>query len=169
MILALGALLIGSLVGVLTGLFGVGGGFLITPLLNIVLGVPVPIAVGTSAIQILGVSTNALYERRHSEKPALKMAIVLFGGNFVGVQLGASLLSYLAKLGSLRFGENMIAIVDLALLLTFLPLLLGIAWWLFHDTRRIQNRPLCASAGSQSLKYHLIPGSLPLNRRSFLF
>ncbi|MFH1086043.1 MAG: sulfite exporter TauE/SafE family protein, partial [Chloroflexota bacterium] len=35
-----GALALGALVGVLTGLFGVGGGFLMTPLLNIVLGVP---------------------------------------------------------------------------------------------------------------------------------
>lgn len=142
MIQALGALLIGSLVGVLTGMFGVGGGFLITPLLNIVLGVPMPIAVGTSAIQILGVSTNALYERRHEERPALKMAIVLFGGNFVGVLLGASLLSYLARLGSLSFGGNTIAIVDLVLLLTFLPLLLGIAYWLYRDTRRNPASPI---------------------------
>jgi uncharacterized membrane protein YfcA len=40
--ISLGALLIGAAVGVLTGLFGVGGGFLITPLLNAVLGVPWP-------------------------------------------------------------------------------------------------------------------------------
>jgi uncharacterized membrane protein YfcA len=142
MIQALGALLIGSLVGVLTGLFGVGGGFLITPLLNIVLGVPMQIAVGTSAVQILGVSTSALYDRRYAEKPALKMAIVLFGGNFVGVQLGVALLGYLAKLGNLRFGEHMIAVVDLALLLVFLPLLIGIAWWLYHDTRKNPKSPV---------------------------
>jgi uncharacterized membrane protein YfcA len=111
MLLSLGALLIGSLVGVLTGMFGVGGGFLITPLLNIVLGIPMPIAVGTSAIQILGVSTNALYERRLGDQPDLKMAVVLFGGNFVGVQLGASLISYLAKLGNVRLNGNSIAII----------------------------------------------------------
>jgi uncharacterized protein len=142
MMLVLGALVIGSLVGVLTGLFGVGGGFLITPLLNIVLGVPMPIAVGTSAIQILGVSTNALYERRHAEKPALKLAVVMFGGNFIGVQLGASLLAYLAKLGSLHFGDNTIVVVDLALLLIFLPLLLGIAWSLYRDTSRNPISPV---------------------------
>jgi len=83
-----------------------------------------------------GVSTSALYDRRHTDKPAVKMVIVLFGGNFIGVQLGASLLAYLAKLGNLRFGANTIAIADLALWLIFLPLLLGIAWWLYHDTHR---------------------------------
>jgi uncharacterized membrane protein YfcA len=142
MILALGALLIGGLVGILTGMFGVGGGFLITPLLSIVLGVPMPIAVGTSAIQILGVSTNALYERRHEDQPDFKMAFVLFGGNFMGVQLGVALLGYLARLGNLHFGEDMIAIVDFVVLLTFLPLLLGIAYWLYRDTSKNPASPM---------------------------
>ncbi|MHB1354964.1 MAG: sulfite exporter TauE/SafE family protein [Anaerolineae bacterium] len=161
MMLALGALLIGGLVGVLTGLFGVGGGFLITPLMNIVLGVPMPIAVGTSAIQILGVSTNALYERRNGERPALKMAIVLFGGNFVGVQLGASLLACLAKLGSVHLGESTIAVVDLALLLIFLPLLLGIAWWLYCDTSKNPISPVTRIGWFARLKippYTQFPG-----------
>jgi uncharacterized protein len=161
MMLALGALVIGSLVGVLTGLFGVGGGFLITPLLNIVLGIPMPIAVATSAIQILGVSTSALYERRHAERPALKMAIVMFGGSFVGVQLGASLLAHLAKLGSLHFGDNTIVVVDLALLLTFLPLLLGIAWWLYRDTSRNPVSPVIRIGWFAKLKippYTQFPG-----------
>jgi uncharacterized membrane protein YfcA len=57
----IGALLIGTLIGVLTGMFGVGGGFLMTPLLNIVLGLPASIAVGTGVMQILGVSTAGLY------------------------------------------------------------------------------------------------------------
>ncbi len=61
----------------LSGLFGVGGGFLITPLLNIVLGIPMPIAVGTSAVQILGVSTAGMYRRRGDGLTDYKMALVL--------------------------------------------------------------------------------------------
>ncbi|MBC7256787.1 MAG: sulfite exporter TauE/SafE family protein, partial [Chloroflexi bacterium] len=60
----LGALAIGASIGVLTGMFGVGGGFLITPLLNVLLGVPISIAVGTGVVQILGVSTAGIYRRR---------------------------------------------------------------------------------------------------------
>jgi len=56
MILA-GAFIIGGTVGVLTGLFGVGGGFLITPMLNVLLGIPMPIAVGTGTVKIIVVAT----------------------------------------------------------------------------------------------------------------
>ena len=123
MTVIIGALLLGTLVGTLTALFGVGGDFLITPLLNIVLGVPIPIAVGTSAVQILGVSTSSLYGRRHQEPPAVKLAIVAFGGNYAGVRLGAALLGYLSKLGTITINQSTLPVVDLVVLLIFIPLL----------------------------------------------
>ncbi|MHB9033030.1 MAG: sulfite exporter TauE/SafE family protein [Anaerolineae bacterium] len=142
----LGALLIGGGVGILSGIFGVGGGFLITPLLNIVLGIPMPLAVGTSAVQILGVSTCSLYERRRGVNPALKMAIVMFGGNFVGARLGVDTLKYLTGLGAITVRGASVPIVELAVLLIFLPLLVGIAYWLYIETRSVAD-PLADRIG----------------------
>ncbi|NLD43258.1 MAG: sulfite exporter TauE/SafE family protein [Chloroflexi bacterium] len=135
-LLFVGALLIGGGVGVLTGLFGVGGGFLITPLLNALLGVPMPIAVGTGALQILGTTTAGLYRRRSDGLVDYKMAAVLFGGNAVGVRLGDAVVQWLKGLGSLTVGGETVAVVDLAIQITFVVLLGGITFWLWRDTAR---------------------------------
>jgi len=49
----------GFVIGVLSGLFGVGGGFLLVPLLNIVFNVPYNIAIGSSLLQMVGTSAAA--------------------------------------------------------------------------------------------------------------
>jgi hypothetical protein len=131
-----GALIMGVCVGVLTGLFGVGGGFLITPLLNVLLGVPMPVAVGTGVVQILGVSTAGLYRRRNDGCIDYKMAVVLFGGNYVGVTLGARLLAWLGRLGTIIVTGEAVPAVDLIVLVIFLVLLTAIAAWLWYDTSR---------------------------------
>lgn len=136
MLVALGALGIGAAVGVLTGLFGVGGGFLITPLLNVLLGVPMPIAVGTGAMQILGVSAAGLYRRRHEGLTDYKVAVVVFGGNYVGVRLGAGLLEWLGGLGSMVVNGHEVVAVDLILLAVFTLVLAGIALWIWYDSAR---------------------------------
>ena len=105
----------GGLVGVLSGLFGVGGGFLVVPLLNTVLGIPLPIAVGSATCYTLGPATTALLARR----PTLGFAelpLILGGGLFAGVFTGATALSALQSAGAvLVFGRSVPA-VDLALL-----------------------------------------------------
>ena len=132
----LGALAIGLGIGVLTGMFGVGGGFLITPLLNVLLGVPMPVAVGTGVLQILGVSTAGIYRRRSERRTDYKLAIVLFGGNYVGVQLGADALRALATLGSVTIWGRAVPAGDFFTLSVFFALLLVIAIWLLYDSGR---------------------------------
>ena len=132
----IGALIIGTSIGILTGMFGVGGGFLITPLLNIVLGVSMPIAVGTGVMQILGVSTAGLYRRRNEGQTDYKMAVVLFGGNFVGVRLGAATLGWLSSMGTLTLHGEQVPAVDFILLCVFIVVLAAIAGWVFYDTSR---------------------------------
>lgn len=131
-----GALVIGAGIGVLTGMFGVGGGFLITPLLNVLLGVPMSIAVGTGVLQILGVSTAGIYRRRHERLIDYKLAIVLFGGNYVGVDLGARALHDLAALGPLPLSGRRVPAADFYTLSVFFLLLLAIAIWLVLDSSR---------------------------------
>ena len=136
MMLVLGAFALSLSIGILTGMFGVGGGFLITPLLNVLLGIPMPLAVGTSTVQILGVSTAGLYRKHGEGRTDYKMALMLFGGNLVGVRLGAAALGRLTALGTLVLSGKTLAWVDLAVLCVFLVLLSFITIWLWYDASR---------------------------------
>jgi len=131
-----GALAIGTAIGILTGIFGVGGGFLVTPLLNVVLGVPIPVAVGTGLMQILGVSSSGLYRRRKQRGIAIKLVTVLSGGSYVGVRLGAKTLNWLGTLGSLTLGGQAVAAVDFYVLCIYFVVLLAIGSYLWYDTSK---------------------------------
>src|ERR1700741_1593661 len=75
--------LLGGLVGFLSGVFGVGGGFLLTPFL-IFIGVPHAVAVASSANQLVGASVSgalAHWRRGHVD---LQMGLVLLVGGFAG-------------------------------------------------------------------------------------
>ena len=83
-----GGVLLGFLLGFMTGLFGAGGGFILTPVLNIFLGLPMNIAVGTSSCQVLGASTFSLCH--HFDKRLLGIRVAAFmclgipAGSFLG-------------------------------------------------------------------------------------
>lgn len=118
--------LAGGLVGVLSGLFGIGGGFLLVPLLNTILGVPMPLAVGSTTCYTLGPATTALLTRR----PTLGFAelpLILAGGLFAGVYAGAAALSKLEATGNLNLFGRSIPAVDLAVLGSYSVLMTAIA------------------------------------------
>ena len=92
----------GGAVGFLSGLFGVGGGFLMTPLL-IFIGVPPPVAVGTEANQIVASSVSGVLAHWRRANVDFKMGFVLLLGGFVGSSLGVILFKYLQNLGQLDF------------------------------------------------------------------
>jgi uncharacterized membrane protein YfcA len=95
-------LLVGGGVGFVSGLFGVGGGFLLTPLL-IFLGIPAPIAVGSGVNQIVASSfTGAIV---HTKKGNVDFAIgsLLFVGGLIGSSIGVVIFNYLKKLGQIDF------------------------------------------------------------------
>src|SRR3546814_11082146 len=77
----------GAGVGVLSGIFGVGGGFLMTPLL-IFIGVPSAIAVGTEANQIIAAPVSGVLAHWRRGNVDFKMGAVLLVGGLVGVNLG---------------------------------------------------------------------------------
>lgn len=88
-------LLIGLGIGVLTGFFGVGGGFLLVPLLNIVLGINYELAVGTSLCFIIGTSAVGLLKQKQHGNVHLKVAVFIVSGSLIGAVLGDSLQMYL--------------------------------------------------------------------------
>jgi uncharacterized membrane protein YfcA len=81
-------LIIGTIVGVLPGLFGVGGAFLMVPALNLLAKVPLDIAIGSSACQVLGPATTGVLHRRAAGTLYLQLPLTMLGGTVAGVWLG---------------------------------------------------------------------------------
>ena len=91
---------LGGAVGFLSGIFGVGGGFLMTPLL-IFIGIPPPVAVGSEASQILASSSSGVLAHMRRGNVDLRMGMVLVAGGFVGSAFGVWLFALLRQLGQI--------------------------------------------------------------------
>src|SRR3954453_2265745 len=95
---ALFMVVLGFLVGVLSGMFGVGGGFLTTPLL-IFYGIPPTVAVASATTQITGASVSGAMVHMRRGGVDLKMAAVLIVGGLFGSFFGAALFRVLQSTG----------------------------------------------------------------------
>lgn len=121
---------LGLVVGVLTGLFGVGGGFMVTPLLNLLLGIPYEIAVGTSLSFTIGTGAGglSLHARLGNFEP--RSMLIMAGASMLGAWGGSRLnLFFGSALGTERF--------DLLMHALFIVMLLGTAAVL---SRRVDDR-----------------------------
>ncbi len=91
-------LALGGMIGFLSGLFGVGGGFLLTPLM-IFLGIPPAVAVGTSAAHIVATSVSGAMTQYRRNNVDLKMGAVMLSGGVVGTVIGVEAVRLLRKAG----------------------------------------------------------------------
>ena len=91
---------IGMIVGALSGLFGVGGGFLMTPLL-IFLGIPPVVAVGSEAPHVLASSVSGVIAHWRKRNVAFKMGFFLLSGGVIGSTLGVNLFKLLKTYGQI--------------------------------------------------------------------
>jgi len=89
---------LGGLVGVLSGMFGVGGGFLMTPLLFFI-GIPPAVAVATEANQIVASSFSGVLAHVKRRNVDFKMGGVLLIGGLIGAGVGVFIFNYLKGLG----------------------------------------------------------------------
>jgi len=94
-------LTLGGGVGLLSGLFGVGGGFLLTPLL-IFTGVPAAVAVGTEANQIVASSVSGVLAHMRRNNVDFHMGLVLTVGGLLGSSLGVWIFRILRSLGQIE-------------------------------------------------------------------
>jgi hypothetical protein len=93
-------LAMGCAIGFLSGLFGVGGGFLLTPLL-IFSGIPAAVAVGTGTAQIVASSVSGALTQYRRNNIDIKLGIVLLAGGVVGSVIGVSIVKILRHNGHL--------------------------------------------------------------------
>ena len=109
---ALFIVLLGGGVGLLSGMFGVGGGFLTTPLL-IVYGIPPTVAAASSASQVTGASVSGVFAHWRRKGVDVKMGGVLVAGGVVGSFAGAFVFRWLQALGQI---DTVIAVVYVVML-----------------------------------------------------
>jgi uncharacterized protein len=89
---------LGAAVGFLSGMFGVGGGFILTPFLMFI-GIPPPVAVATQSTQIVASSVSGVLTHWRKGNVDIKMGAVLLGGGLIGSILGIQLFNALKAAG----------------------------------------------------------------------
>ena len=103
---------LGALVGFLSGMFGVGGGFLTTPLL-IFYGIPPTVAAASASSQVTGASVSGIFAHLKRGGVDFRMGGVLVFGGIFGTGAGAGLFALLTELGQIDTVINIIYVVML--------------------------------------------------------
>ncbi|WP_333684440.1 sulfite exporter TauE/SafE family protein [Pontibaca methylaminivorans] len=109
------ALGLGGIVGLLSGMFGVGGGFLMTPLLFFI-GIPPAVAVATGANQIVASSFSGALTHFRKRTVDLRMGGMLLAGGLVGVVVGMVIFNYLRRLGQVDLLVQLLYVVFLGII-----------------------------------------------------
>ena len=142
----IGGALLSAVVGMLTGIFGVGGGFLLTPALIILLNVAPASAVGTGLAVILFTGAMGLFKRRGTSTVDYRLAAFIATGAILGVLIGQYTLQSLQTITITIAGQEQPAITYI-LMWAFAVLLVVIAILFFLDVRRRETQPSSAPPG----------------------
>ena len=145
---------LGGGVGFLSGLFGVGGGFLMTPLL-IFFGIPPAVAVSTEANQIVASSVSGVLAHMRRGNVDFKMGGILMAGGVIGSSLGVALFSFLQSIGQ----------IDLVIQLPYLVFLGIIGSLMLTESVRTIVRSRKPGAVRGKLHQHNWLHGLPLKMR----
>jgi len=144
----------GAGIGVLSGLFGVGGGFLMTPLL-LFAGVSPAVAVASQANQMVATSVSGVLAHWRRGNVDFKMGLILLIGGLAGSALGVWLYSVLRDLGQL----------DLVISLSYVLFLGAIGGLMAIESGRAILRKHRPGAGKRKLHQHTWLHGLPLKTR----
>jgi len=140
---------LGGVIGMLSGLFGVGGGFLMTPLL-IMMGIPPTVAAASDANQIVGASTSGSLVHYRQGNIDIKMGMILLLGGAIGGVLGTFIIKFLREIGN----------ADFVITISYVILLSVIGGFMFYDSlRRLKDK---SDKAPKPLKDNRFLKSLPL-------
>jgi uncharacterized membrane protein YfcA len=144
----------GGLVGLLSGIFGVGGGFLMTPLL-IMIGIPPTVAAASDSNQIVGASTSGTMAHFRLGNVDIKMGMLLLVGGVLGGTVGVQIIKILRRMGN----ANFLITVTYVLMLGF------IGFYMFQESLqalRKKKKPDDTGPAAKPSKYGLLVQKLPL-------
>ena len=144
----------GACVGFLSGLFGVGGGFLMTPLL-LFAGIPAAVAVATEANQIVASSVSGALAHWRRGNVDIKMGVVLLLGGFIGSTLGVWVFGLLQGLGQ----------IDLVIRLSYVVFLAIIGGLMLVESLRAISRQRKPGGKRRKLHQHNWLHGLPFKMR----
>jgi uncharacterized membrane protein YfcA len=145
---------LGGLVGFLSGVFGVGGGFLMTPLL-IFIGVPATVAVASSANQLVGASVSGVIAHWRRGNVDFKMGTILLAGGVLGSLLGVLVFSLLRRIGQ----------IELVINICYIVLLGGLGALMLIESGRAIVRRRRPGVSRRKLHQHTWMHGLPLKTR----
>ena len=170
MINCIGFIGTGFVIGILSGLFGVGGGFLLVPLLNVVFNVPYNIAIGSSLLQMVGTATASTLKHRGYSHIDYKLAGFAVMGSILGVELGARILVRLKSLGIIIINNSTISIMDFWISIVYIILLSLVGISMFLESKKAKKRApqggIVETSLSQKIRNIKIPPliSLPISK-----
>jgi len=148
---------LGAAAGLLAGMFGVGGGFLATPLL-IFVGIPPAVAVASQANQVIANSVSSLQVQWRRGNVDLRMGLVLLLGGMIGSSAGVTLFTWLKAIGQIDF----VIAVMYVILLTSIGLLM-----LFESVSTWFKRKRNPTAPRGKLHTHYLVHRLPWKMRFY--
>jgi uncharacterized membrane protein YfcA len=145
---------LGGIVGVLSGMFGVGGGFLMTPLLFFI-GIPPAVAVATEANQIVASSFSGVLAHLRRKTVDLRMGVVLLIGGLIGAAVGVQVFAALREIGQ----------VDLLVRLCYVVFLGIIGGLMFFESLRAIRRARSTGGAVPKRKRHNWIHALPFKMK----
>lgn len=148
---------LGGLVGLLSGMFGVGGGFLTTPLL-IFYGIPPTVAAASAATQVTGASVSGVFAHVRRQGVDFRMGGVLVAGGLIGTVAGAILFRWLQESGQI---DTVIALLYVVLL-GGIGALMAREGWASVRALRDSTRPR-----PPKRRHHPLVAALPLRWRFY--
>jgi uncharacterized membrane protein YfcA len=148
---------LGGAAGLLAGMFGVGGGFLATPLL-IFVGIPPAVAVASQANQVVANSISSLQVQWRRGNVDLRMGLVLLLGGMIGSSAGVTLFTWLKSIGQIDF----VIAVMYVILLSSIGLLM-----LFESLSTLWKRRRNPTGPRGKLHTHYLVHRLPFKMRFY--
>jgi uncharacterized protein len=146
---------LGLAVGLLSGLFGVGGGFLMTPLL-IMFGIPSTVAAATDSNQIVAASVSGTYAHWKVGNVDFKMGLYLLVGGFIGGLIGVELIKVLRAMGDAGF----------VIKITYVLMLGSVGTYMFIESiQSIKKKKTEEVTEKKDSKVAIFLRSLPLQTR----
>ncbi|WP_088311346.1 sulfite exporter TauE/SafE family protein [Novosphingobium sp. B 225] len=148
---------LGALTGILSGMFGVGGGFLTTPLM-IFYGIPPTVAAASAASQVTGASVSGVFAHSKRSGVDYQMGGVMVAGGLIGTLLGAGLFRVLQELGQIDVVINVLYVVLLGSIGTIMAR---------ESWQALQAQKTGVSLPARKRRHHPMVASLPLRWRFY--